>query len=45
MICGEKVISSRNLGVFITKLREYLSKDKKVQIITLKGEGIKLETK
>ncbi len=37
--------SSRSLDVFITKLRKYLSKDKKVQITTVRGEGIKLETK
>ncbi len=35
--------SSRSLDVFIAKLRKYLSKDKKVQIVTIRGEGIKLE--
>ncbi len=30
---------SRNLDVYISKLREYFSTDKKIQIITLKGKG------
>ncbi len=35
--------SSRSLDVFITKLRKYLAKDEKVKIVTIRGEGIKLE--
>lgn len=31
--------NSRNLDVYITKLRGYLSQDKKVKIVTLKGVG------
>jgi DNA-binding response OmpR family regulator len=31
--------NSRNLDVYISKLRDYLSKDKNIQIITLKGVG------
>lgn len=34
--------NSRNLDVYITKLRDYLSADSKVQIITLKGVGYRL---
>ncbi len=30
---------SRNLDVYISRLREYFSADKKIQIITLKGKG------
>lgn len=30
---------SRNLDVYISKLREYFSSDKNIQIITLKGKG------
>lgn len=35
--------SSRNLDVFISKLRKYLSDDKNVKIITVKGEGLILK--
>ncbi len=37
--------SSRSLDVFISKLRKYLSKDKNVKIITVRGQGIRLEIK
>lgn len=30
---------SRNLDVYIRKLREYFSADTRIQIITLKGKG------
>lgn len=33
----------RSLDVFITKLRKYLSKDEKVQILNIHGVGFKLE--
>lgn len=35
--------TSRSLDVFITKLRKYLSKDPKIKITTVRGEGIILE--
>ena len=31
--------NSRNLDVYITRLRDYLREDERVQIITLKGVG------
>lgn len=34
--------SSRSLDVFISKLRKYLSKDKNVKIVTVRGQGLKL---
>ncbi len=42
---GEKeMYTSRSLDVFISKLRKYLSKDKKVKIKTKRGAGISLIT-
>ena len=35
----DSFFNSRNLDVYITKLRDYLKLDKTVQIITLKGIG------
>lgn len=37
--------TSRSLDVFIAKLRKYLSKDSKVKIKTVRGEGIVLNVK
>jgi len=34
--------TSRSLDVFVRKLRKYLEKDSAVQIITVRGEGLKL---
>lgn len=34
--------NSRSLDVFINKLRKYLAKDESVQIVTVRGEGLKL---
>lgn len=35
----DSIYNSRNLDVYITKLREYLKKDSSLKIITLKGVG------
>lgn len=35
----DSFFNSRNLDVYITRLRDYLREDKRVQIITLKGVG------
>jgi DNA-binding response OmpR family regulator len=35
----DSIFNSRNLDVYITHLRKYLSKDKSIQIITVKGIG------
>ena len=35
----DSFFNSRNLDVYITKLRDYLRDDPDVQIITLKGVG------
>lgn len=35
----DSVFNSRNLDVYITKLRDYLRKDPEVEIITIKGVG------
>lgn len=35
----DSFFNSRNLDVYIRKLREYLSQDKDIEIITLKGKG------
>lgn len=39
---NDSLFNSRNLDVYITKLREYLKEDEKIQIITLKGVGYRL---
>ncbi len=39
---NDSFFNSRNLDVYIRKLRNYLSKDDTVQIITLKGVGYRL---
>lgn len=38
----DSFFNSRNLDVYITKLRSYLKKDPSVQILTLKGVGYRL---
>lgn len=38
----DSFFNSRNLDVYITKLRDYLKEDEKIQIITLKGVGYRL---
>lgn len=38
----DSFFNSRNLDVYIRKLREYLSTDKRVELITLKGQGYHL---
>jgi two-component system, OmpR family, response regulator VicR len=38
----DSFFNSRNLDVYITKLREYLKKDPTVKIITLKGVGYRM---
>jgi DNA-binding response OmpR family regulator len=38
----DSVFNSRNLDVYITRLRDYLKEDSGVQIITLKGVGYRL---
>ena len=35
----DSFFNSRNLDVYITKLREYLREDPAVQIVTIKGVG------
>lgn len=35
----DSFFNSRNLDVYIRKLRDYLSKDSRIEIITLKGKG------
>jgi len=35
----DSFFNSRNLDVYITKLRDYLKEDESVKIITLKGVG------
>ncbi len=35
----DSFFNSRNLDVYIRKLRDYLSRDKDIEIITLKGKG------
>jgi DNA-binding response OmpR family regulator len=35
----DSFFNSRNLDVYITKLREYFKSDKSVEIITIKGVG------
>ncbi|MFN4947105.1 MAG: winged helix-turn-helix domain-containing protein, partial [Chryseotalea sp.] len=35
----DSFFNSRNLDVYITKLREYLKEDDRIQIITIKGIG------
>jgi DNA-binding response OmpR family regulator len=40
----DSFFNSRNLDVYITRLREYLKDDPKVQIITLKGVGYQFVT-
>lgn len=39
---NDSFFNSRNLDVYITKLRDYLKEDEKIQIITLKGVGYRL---
>ena len=39
----DSYFNSRNLDVYIRKLRKYLSRDERVQIITLKGIGYRFE--
>lgn len=36
------LFDSRNLDVYITRLRDYLKEDMAVQILTLKGVGYRL---
>lgn len=38
----DSFFNSRNLDVYITKLRDYLKKDEKVEILTLKGVGYRV---
>ena len=38
----DEFYTSRSLDVFVTKLRKTLSKDKSVEIVTVRGEGLKL---
>ncbi|MBP9197860.1 MAG: winged helix-turn-helix domain-containing protein, partial [Saprospiraceae bacterium] len=38
----DSFFNSRNLDVYITKLRDYLKEDEQIQIITLKGVGYRL---
>lgn len=40
----DSFFNSRNLDVYITKLRDYLKKDDTVEIITLKGVGYRVVT-
>jgi DNA-binding response OmpR family regulator len=40
----DSFFNSRNLDVYITRLRDYLKEDPKVQIITLKGVGYQFVT-
>ena len=35
----DSFFNSRNLDVYITKLRDYLKEDKTIEIITIKGIG------
>ena len=35
----DSFFNSRNLDVYVTKLRDYLKGDPKVEIITIKGVG------
>jgi DNA-binding response OmpR family regulator len=39
---NDSFFNSRNLDVYINKLREYLKEDKRVELITLKGVGYRL---
>lgn len=39
---NDSIFNSRNLDVYITRLREYLRDDEQVEIITLKGVGYRL---
>jgi DNA-binding response OmpR family regulator len=39
---NDSFFNSRNLDVYITKLRDYLKEDSRVQILTLKGVGYRL---
>jgi len=39
---NDSIFNSRNLDVYVTRLREYLRDDEQVEIITLKGVGYRL---
>jgi DNA-binding response OmpR family regulator len=41
---NDSIFNSRNLDVYITRLREYLREDAGVHILTLKGVGYRLTT-
>ena len=38
----DNYFTSRSMDVYVAKLRKYLSKDKKVQILNIHGEGFRL---
>jgi DNA-binding response OmpR family regulator len=42
---NDNFFNSRNLDVYITKLRSYLKKDERLQIITIKGVGYRFVVK
>ncbi len=39
---NDSFFNSRNLDVYITRLRDYLKEDSSVQLLTLKGVGYRL---
>ena len=39
---NDSFFNSRNLDVYVSKLREYLREDASVQLLTLKGVGYRL---
>ena len=39
---NDSFFNSRNLDVYITRLRDYLKEDSSVQILTLKGVGYRM---
>jgi DNA-binding response OmpR family regulator len=42
--CNDNFFNSRNLDVYITKLRSYLKNDTKLEILTIKGIGYRFVT-
>ena len=38
----ENYFSGRSMDVFISKLRKYLSEDKRIEIVNVHGKGFKL---
>jgi len=38
----DSFFNSRNLDVYITKLRKYLKNDPNVELVTVRGKGFKL---